>query len=209
MEAQLERAMLDVQPKKASTMDLKEGSRRYEFTAQDADEIAALFADLKKGVDAFEWMLSTTAGETLTHHFELAYLLRNIKMAIDSSAGRLPRAACVLSQGEMYSLLCEGPLLALTGGITTAVTFVKLSGQEGMFVRVVMEGLSESERRLVKFMERPHEERVQDPDGAKAEHTGKPRTKKRASANGTKPPLAHVAATALKSVKKAPSGKAA
>lgn len=126
-------------------MNSKEGSQSYEFTVQDAKDIGALFADLKKGVEAFEWMLSTTAGEALTYHFELSYLLRTIKAAIASSAGRLPSAACILNQQEMYNLLCEGPLLDLTGGVTTAVTFVKLAGEEGKFVRVAIEGLSESE----------------------------------------------------------------
>jgi hypothetical protein len=190
-------------------MDLKEAPQRYEFTAQDAEEIAALFADLAKGVDAFEWMLNTSAGETLTHHFELSYLFRNIKAAVESCEGRLPHAACVISQGEMYNLFCEGPLLALTGGITTAVTFVKLSGEEGKFVRVVLEGLSESERRLIKFMERSHEARIEDSGGVDAAQAVKPRVRKRSSANGTKPPSAQASAKAAKGLKKATIGRAA
>ncbi len=99
-------------------MNLPESSRCYEFTNEDATDIGALFGDLKRGVEALEWMLSTNAGETLTHHFELCYLLRNIKAAVTSSAGRpLPGAACSLTKSEMYKLLCEGPLLDLTAGV--------------------------------------------------------------------------------------------
>jgi len=185
-------------------MDVIEGAQRYEFTAQDAQDIAALFADLKKGVDAFEWMLNTAAGEALTHHFELNYLFRNIKAAIESSAGRLPRAACILGQSEMFNLLCEGPLLALTGGITTAVTFVKLSGEEGKSVRVVLEGLSESERRLIKFMEKSHGAHEGNSGGAEAEKGAKTRSKKLSRSNGSKPRSAHA-----KAPKKAAIGKAA
>jgi hypothetical protein len=161
-------------------MTLADSSRRYEFTDEDAKDIGSLFADLKRGVEALEWMLSTNAGETLTHHFELCYLLRKIKAAITNSAGCLPSAACTLSQSEMYKLLCEGPLLDLTGGVTTAVTFVKLLGEEGKSVRVVLEGLSEAERRLIKFMERPYE--AHDAEPAAADAAGKARSKKQPSA---------------------------
>ena len=189
-------------------MDSKDSSQRYEFTVQDAKDISALFADLQKGVDAFEWMLSTKAGEALTHHFELSYLLRNIKSAIASSAGRLPSAACVLDQKEMYNLLCDGPLLDLTGGITTAVTFVKLSGEEGKFVRVVLEGLSNSERRLIKFMERPHEaQRDRDSDGTEPENSARTRLKKRSRDNGSKPRSARAHAKEPQDLNKSRVGK--
>lgn len=170
-------------------MTLPESSRRYEFTDADAKDIGALFADLKRGVEALEWMLGTNAGETLTHHFELCYLLRNIKAAITNSAGRLPCAACTLTQSEMYKLLCEGPLLDLTGGVTTAVTFVKLLGEEGKSVRVVLEGLSESERRLFKFMERPHEAHDVTSTFVAGEASGttKARPKKQPGAKEAKP----------------------
>ncbi len=168
-------------------MTLADSSRRYEFTDEDAKDIGALFADLKRGVEALEWMLSTNAGETLTHHFELCYLLRNIKGAVTSSAGRLPSATCTLTQSDMYKLLCEGPLLDLTAGVTTAVTFVKLLGEEGKSVRVVLEGLSESERRLFKFMERPHEAHDAAPVAGDVAASAKTRTKKQPSAKEAKP----------------------
>jgi hypothetical protein len=169
-------------------MTLADNSRRYEFADEDAKDIGGLFADLKRGVEALEWMLSTNAGETLTHHFELCYLLRNIKAAVTSSAGRLPSAACSLSQSEMYKLLCEGPLLDLTGGVTTAVTFVKLLGEEGKSVRVVLEGLSEAERRLIKFMERPHEAHNAVSVAGEASGAAKaPRIKKQPGAKEAKP----------------------
>lgn len=186
-------------------MDLQESSHRYEFATEDAEEIRALFADLKKGVDAFEWMLGTMAGEALTHHFELSYLLRNIKGAIANSAGCLPTAACTLR--EMHNLLCQGPLLDLTGSVTTAVTFVKLSGEEGHFVRVVLEGLSDAERRLIKFMERPH--------GASREGTPLPqqrkktRLKKHAALAEPKPRSSRAKAKEAQSLQSPTIGKAA